>query len=178
MEPDDKLARALKTLWARLHDPIQLRAFLCGMLLLLWYAGGYGPFSAGIEETSRLRAAARKHLALAGEVEILRAQVNRFEGRLPRNTDPNEWVEYVLGGVRKYPLKLVSLTPIPVRSHGPYNLVGLRIDLEGAYPDLDGLLCWLETNERLFRIETIRIEPHRAGNGLIVMHLSLLGVMG
>jgi hypothetical protein len=178
MEPENKLARLVSAFWARMHDPIQLRAFLCGTLLLLWYACGYGQFATGIEEATRARAQENRHLGLASDIETLRAQVKRFQGRLPRNTDPNEWVEYVLGGIRKYPLKLVAMTPAPVRSHGPYNLVGLRIELEGAFPDLDRLLVWLESNERLFRIESIRVEPHRANNGVIVMQLFVLGVMG
>ncbi len=178
MEPEDKFRRVLNAIWARLHDPLQLRAFLCGTLLLLWYVGGYGHFAAGVEETTRATAREKRHLDLASDIETLRAQVERFDDRLPRNTDPNEWVEYVLGGIRKYPLKLVALTPAPVRSHGPYNLVALRIELEGAYPDLDRLLVWLESNERLFRVESIRIEPHRANNGVIVMQLFVLGVMG
>ena len=61
---------------------------------------------------------------------------------------------------------------------GPYKAIVLRIELEGAYADLHGFLGWLETNERLFRIDTVKIQPHRSGDGTLIMQLTVLGVMG
>ncbi|HMB06015.1 MAG TPA: GspMb/PilO family protein [Isosphaeraceae bacterium] len=110
--------------------------------------------------------------------DSVRAQVKRFQGRLPENTDPNEWVEYVLGGIRRYPIKLASLKPDTPRKHGPFNVVVLKIALEGAYPDLDKLIGWLESNDRLFRIDSVQLEPHRSSNGDMNMVLVVLGVMG
>jgi hypothetical protein len=178
MGPDNKLSRLLAMFLARMHDPLQLRAFLCGSLLLVWYVGIYRPLSGDIAEASRVRAREEKHLALVRDIEALRGQVARFQGRLPEGTDPNEWIEYVLGGIRKYPLKLVKLDPATPLKHGPYNLMVLRIELEGAFPDLEKLIRWLESNERLFRVEMVRIEPHISGNGVLIMQLSVLGVMG
>lgn len=147
-------------------------------MLLVWYAGVHGPFSRDIGQSLQARAHEEKHLALARDIEALRAQVKRFQGRLPENTDPNEWVEYVLGGIRRYPIKLASLKPDTPRKHGPFNVVVLKIVLEGPYPDLDKLIGWLESNDRLFRIDSVQLEPHRSSNGDMNMVLVVLGVMG
>jgi hypothetical protein len=84
----------------------------------------------------------------------------------------------VLSGVRNFPLKLVQLDADSSRDVGPYKAVVLRIEFEGAFPDMDAFLRWLESNERLFRIDTVKIAPHRSGNGLMFMQLTVLGVMG
>jgi hypothetical protein len=160
----------------RLHNPVQLRAFITALVLLGGYAGIYMPLSDGIQETTRKLAKEKKHLDLARDIEHLRAQYENFKHRVPDKSDSNEWVRYVLGGVRRFPLKLATLDSEPVRNVGPYKAVVLRIELEGAFLDMNGFLGWLETNERLFRIDAVRIQPHRSGNGL-VMQLTVLGVM-
>ena len=136
------------------------------------------PLSGEIEETSRKLASEKKRLDLARDIEHLRAQHKTIKHRLPEKSDTNEWVQYVLGGVRRFPLKLVTLDSDPLRHVGPYKAVVLRIELEGQFPDMNGFLGWLETNERLFRADSVRIQPHRSGNGTLVMQLTVLGVMG
>ncbi len=162
----------------RLHNPVQLRAIITGLVLLAGYAGIYMPLSDGIEETTRKLASEKKRLDLARDVEHLRAQYKNFKHRLPEKSDTNEWVQYVLVGVRRFPLKLATLDADPLRDVGPYKAVVLRIELEGAFPDMNRFLGWLETNERLLRIDAVRIQPHRSGNGTLVMQLTVLGVMG
>lgn len=162
----------------RLHNPVQLRALTTGLVLLIGYGAIYMPMSDQIESTSRTLAAETKRLDAAREIESLRAQYQKFKNRVPEKSDPNEWVEYVLGGVRRFPLKLVQWDSEPTREVGPYKAVALRLELEGAFPDMNGLLSWLETNERLFRVEMVRIQPHRSGNGTMVMQMTVLGITG
>jgi hypothetical protein len=161
-----------------LQDPVKLRTITTGIVLLVGYAAVYMPLSDQIETASRTLAAETKRLDAAREIESLRAQFQKFKDRLPEKSDPNEWVEYVLGGVRRFPLKLVQWDSEPMREVGPYKAVALRLEMEGAFPDMNGFLAWLETNERLFRIDLLRIQPHRSGNGTMVMQLTVLGVMG
>ena len=54
----------------------------------------------------------------------------------------------------------------------------LRIELEGRFLNLNALLRWLETNDRLCRVDLIRIVPHQKDNNLVKMQLTVLGVMG
>lgn len=162
----------------RLHNPGQLRALVTGSVLAAAYVGIYMPLGDQIEDTSRKLAAETKRLEVARDIEHLRTEYARFKHRLPEKSDTNEWVEYVLGGLRDFPLKLVQWDSEPTRELGPYKVVALRMELEGAFPDMNGFLAWLETNERLIRVDTVRIQPHRSGNGAMVMQLSVLGVMG
>jgi hypothetical protein len=178
MEIHDQKNPKAKQFLDRLHDPVQLRILTTGIVLLVAYAGVYMPLADQIEATSRTLAAETKRLDAAREIESLRSQYQKFKDRLPIKSDPNEWVEYILGGVRQFPLKLVTWDSEPVREVGPYKAVALRVELEGAFPDMNGFLNWLDTNERLFRVDLVRIQPHRSGNGTMVMQLTVLGVMG
>ena len=168
----------LQKLMRRLHDPKQLRALVTAIVLIAGYAGIYMPFSGAIEDTSKQVGARKKRLDLADEVERLRAQYKSFKSRLPEKKDTNEWVQYVLGGVRQFPAKLKSCEAAPTVQFGPYKAVVLRIELEGQFPELNSILIWLETNQRLFRIDSVRIQPHLSGNGMLVMNLTVLGAMG
>jgi Tfp pilus assembly protein PilO len=162
----------------RLRDPVQLRIFLTCTVLLAGYGAIYMPLADRIEASSRQLAAETKQLDLAREIENLRSQYEKFKKRVPEKSDAKEWVQYVLDGIRRFPLKLVTFDSEPLKEVGPYKAIALRIELEGTFPDMNGFLAWLETNDRLFRIDQVRIQPHRSGNGTMVMQLNVLGVMG
>jgi Tfp pilus assembly protein PilO len=146
--------------------------------VLFGYLVIYLPLSNETVEAAAQLELAQKRLALARDIERLRTQHNSFKKRLPQKTDANEWVKYMLDGIRTYPLKLVALDPRPTQEIGPYKAVVLRIELEGDFQDLHAFLCWLEGNDRLFRIEGIALAPHRQSKGVLSMQLTVLGVMG
>jgi hypothetical protein len=173
-----RLGPLLKDLRARLKDPLQLRFFVGGGLALAWYAGVYLPASAGIEEAAREKSAATAHAAAAREIQALRAEIARFKDRLPRGTDPNEWVEYVLAGLRERPVRLLKLEPKGVRKHGPFSVVILQIELAGKFADLDAALAWIEDNPRLFRVDSASIDKGRGVDRDLILRLTVLGVMG
>jgi len=168
----------LKRLLEQLRDPARLRMVTAGLTLLIGYAGIYMPLSRRIDQTSRNLQRECKRQEMANDVEFLRAQVEKFQDRLPENTDTNEWVQYVLNGIRKFPLKLVTLDSDSPRRCGPYDAVVLHVDLEGDFHDLDALLHWLEANQRLFRVESVAIAPASDRTDKLAMRLTLLGVKG
>ncbi len=178
MEAKKKQGSSKANLLEHLYNPTKLRTLATGFMLLIGYVGIYMPLSGGMETISRERTKERKRLELATEVEHLRVQFNSFKKRLPKTRDPNEWVQYVLSGVRKYPLKLSKLDSEDSKDMGPYKLVVLRIELEGVFKDMDSYLNWLETTERLIRVDSVKLAPHRSGKGILVMQLVILGVMG
>jgi Tfp pilus assembly protein PilO len=165
-------------LLARLHDPLQLRIVLTVLVVAVGYLGIYMPLSGEINETCRKLAAEEHRLELARSIEHLRQQFHNLEGRLTEQTDSKEWVNYVLEGIRALPLKLIALDCDAPRELGPYKAVVLRIELEGRFADLDAFLCWLESNQRLFRTDSMRLVPARAGKDAQLMQLTVLGVMG
>ena len=170
-------AKDKKDLWSRLRDPTQLRMFLTSLVLSIGYLAVFSPLSGSIDESRRQLKAENKRLEVASEIESLREQYLSFKDRLPDKSDTNEWVKYILAGIRQFPVKLVVLDPEEVRKLGPYQVVVLKIDLEGSLKDMNDFLKWLETNERIIRIDNMNIVPNqRKGTGL-GMRLTLLGVM-
>ncbi len=167
-----------RKLFEQLHDPFRLRMLLTGVVLAIGYAGIYMPLADRIEGTARQLREGQKLQDLANEVDFLQAQVERFKARLPRQTDTNEWVNYVLDGTRRFPLKLIHLDSDPERRLGPYQAVVLHVKLEGSYRDLDSFLHWLESNERLFRVESAGVTSARCRDGNLVMQLTVLGMKG
>ena len=151
----------------RLHDPTQLRAVVTATVLLAAYAGIYAPLSGKIADATAEINRQQRLCQLASDVEHLRAQYKSFVDRLPKQSDSKEWVQYLLGGIRRFPLRLTALDCDPPRDVGPYKAVVLRVELEGAFFDMDALLRWLESNHRLLRIDSVRIcavaqQPERA----------------
>jgi Tfp pilus assembly protein PilO len=175
-------ATGLKTdlceLLEKLRDPIRLRILTTGVMLLVGYAGIYLPLSGRIEETSRELSNQCRRQKLAHDVDCLRAQVQKFQDRLPANSDTNQWVQYVLEGIRQFPLKLNNLDSHSPERLGPYEAVSLSVDVEGEFHQLDAFLHWLETNPRLFRIDSAKIAPSRNEEDRLTMQLTLLGLKG
>jgi hypothetical protein len=95
---------------------------------------------------------------------------------LPRDVDTNEWVQYLLGGIRQFPVKLVSLDPDGTGQIGPFKVAVMRVEMEGQFKDLGEFLQWLALNQRLFRVSTIRLAPGRDDDGLLSLQLTLTGV--
>ena len=167
--------RSLKKLAERLHDPLQFRIFVTVVMLAIGYAGVYMPLSERIEKTTRKLRRAKEYQHLVEEIQDLKAEVERVSARLPKNTDTNEWAQYVFGGIRKLPVKLVKMDSDDPRRVGPFYAVVLKVQLQGDYEDLEAFLKWIETNERLFRVDTIAVSPARGSNRL-EMNVKLLGL--
>jgi Tfp pilus assembly protein PilO len=168
----------LKKLVERLHDPFQLRLFLAAVAVVVGYAGIYVPLASRIEKTSQKLASQQKRKQLAADIEHLRAEVEVLNTRLPENTDTNEWVQYVLDGVRETPLKLNNLDSDAPQRVGPYEAIVLHLELQGAFGDLDAFLDWVESNQRLFRVDSARIAPPTSHSDQLLMQLTLLGLKG
>jgi Tfp pilus assembly protein PilO len=162
---------------AWLRDPMQMRVVVTGIVLTAGYLFVYSPLSAGIDETARKLESEKKRLETACEIECLRAQYKRFKDRLPEKSDVNDWVQYVLDGVRTLPLNLVSLDPGPIREIGPYKVVMLKLDMTGSLADMHQFLHWLETRDRLIRVDSISIQRAQKKEGMLHMKLVVLGVI-
>ena len=163
----------------RLHDPTQLRVVLMGTVLAIGYGAIYMPLDKNIAETTRKLHDCQKRLILAGEVDHLRKQYRQVEKRIPQQADWIEWMQYVENRIRQSHIRLESLNPGPQQNLGTYQVVTLKIRLFGSFADLDKFLCWLESNDRLFRVDTVDMSPGTGDSGGdIGMDLTILGLMG
>ena len=85
----------LKTqLIERLHDPLQLRILVIGVLLLVGYMGVYTPLSEQIAATTQKIRKEQKLAELANDLEQLQTQCNSFAKRLPQQADSKEWMPW------------------------------------------------------------------------------------
>ena len=177
MPADDKKEKGgLAKLIERLHDPVQLRVFITGIMVVVGYMGIYSQLSEWIEESTRELSRLHKRQGLAKEIEFLRCQLGKFDGRLAENADPNEWAQYLIDNIRKFPLRLLSFRPESPRPVGPYTALVFDVTLAGEkIRDLDSFVHWVETNKRLLRVDSLRIAPTPEGRELI-MNLRLLGI--
>ena len=178
MESPEQKPGLQARLVARLHEPIPLRLALGVALLASWYSLGYTQMSSRIADTAVKLDGDRKRLALATEVESLRAEEGEFEDRLPPREDPNEFLQYVLAGIRSFPLKLGSLNPEKPREAPPFEVASVRVELEGKFEDIDSFLRWVETDKRLLRVDGLTMGPDQREAGTLRVQLSVLGLMG
>ena len=143
----------------RLHDPLQLRLCVLAVVLAVGYGAVYSPLSDQIALTTRKIARDQHLLDLAVTMEHLQKHYHAFADRVPPQSDSKEWGQYVLEGIRQYPLRLSKLDCREPQQLGPYKAVVLQIELEGSFLDLNKFLLWLESNHRLLRADQIKIMP-------------------
>jgi len=162
-----------------MRNPLQLRAAVLAAVLAVGYGFVYLPLNNKIDATTKRLNDSRNQLKLADEVEQLRKQFRQIEKRLPRETDANEWMEYVLNGIRRSPLKLESFSPGTVQALGVYQVISLNIKLTGSLEEVGNFVQWLESNERLFRVDALRLSPMNVdGEECVGLDITVLGVIG
>ena len=97
-ESGDRRAGLKAQLLERLHDPLQLRILVIGVVLLGGYVGVYMPLGDHIATTTQMISRERKLAELAESLEQLQTQCRAFAKRLPQQTDSKEWTEYMHEG--------------------------------------------------------------------------------
>lgn len=158
-----KPSKLLATLTNLVHSPAKLRALLTVLLLGGWYVGFATPRIEEIDTTSRQLGKERSRLELAKQVEHLRKQVARFQERIPATPDASEWMQYMLSGLRRFELKVSTLDTNSLKDAGPYKVVVMRLDVEGSFREVDRFLRWVETNQRLLRVDSLSLTPQKQG---------------
>lgn len=161
-----------------LDSPLRVRVLVLAVAVLVGYLGVYLPLGGQVDALTAGLAAEQKRSELARTVSGLRTEVASFRSRLQAKPDALEWGAYVRGGIDRYPLRLTNFEPKAVRDVGPYKAVVLYLHLEGRFVDLCAYLHWLETNDRLMRVDSLEMRPHQSTPGVLVMKLTVLGVMG
>ena len=157
---------------------MQLRIFVTATVLLVAYTCMYSPLSGKIADATAEINRQQKLCQLASDVEHLRAQYQGFVDRLPTQSDSKEWVQYLLDGIRRFPLRLTDAGLRPGAGRGP--LQGCR----AAGRTGGGLF----RHRRLAPLAGIESPPapHRfrehlalaRNKDILIVQLTLLGMMG
>ncbi len=169
------LARVVRLL----QNPIQFRVVSTVAMLGIWYGAFAMPLTDEIDDITRRATRESKRLALASEVEHLREQVGQFNDRLPKNTDPNEWIHFMLEGVRKFPrVEVKQIDPDGFKDVGPLKGLVMKLEVEGRFTDLDAFMRWVEGNPRMFRVSYLKMEPLRSSQNRMTVQMVIIGLMG
>ena len=166
-----------------LRSPFKLRALVGVTLLGTWYFVLYQPIVAQTSTMTQQLGTERKRLELATTIEDLQLLTRRFQEKVTQSSDQNEVVQYLMGGIRQRPIKLVSLVPKSTSELGDYKLVQVAISVEGSYTNMEALLRWIEADPHLFRIEQFGFELARTQSksepdGLYSLNLTVVGIFG
>ncbi|SIO12658.1 hypothetical protein SAMN05444166_2593 [Singulisphaera sp. GP187] len=166
-----------------LRSPFKLRAVVGATLLGTWYFVLYQPIVAQISTMTQRLNTDRKRLELATTIEDLQLLTRRFQEKVTQSSDQNEVVQYLMGGIRQRPIKLVSLVPMSTSELGDYRLVQVSISVEGSYTNMEALMRWIEADPHLFRIEQFqfglaRTQSTSKPDGLYSLNLTVVGIFG
>ena len=72
-------------------------------------------------------------------------------------------------------MKLVDLKPLKTKDLGPFEAIGLQLQFEASYEDLDAFLAWVDTDRRLLRVDSLKVDPTKAP-GRLAVQLDLLSL--
>ncbi len=167
---------AKSKLLEQLHDPVRLRVCVIAAVLAAGYVAIYSPMYGKIVDTTKELKREKNMLALATKMEGLQKQYDKFKDRIPEQTDSKEWVQYMLDGIRRFPLELARFDCREPSQVGPYQAITLKIELEGSFMNMDKFLRWLETNPRLLRVDEMTVAPARSEDADNVLRLTILGL--
>ncbi len=143
----------------QIRQPLKLRLLLCSAIITGWYVLFFSPLSEQTAATTAKIIKDRKRVAASRQIEQLKKAMAPYKGRVLAGADLNELMQHVIARTRSSPLKLIDLKPEKSKDLGPYETLGLKLTLEGRFAEIDEFLKWVETDQRLLRIDTIKLDP-------------------
>ena len=170
----EKLLHYRKVATEFLSDPVKLRLTTIAGVVAVALVGGYMPLSKRIRETQKRLADERDRNEQITDVEKLQKQAEAYRGRISRGADTNEWVQYILGGLGQFSVKLRNMESREPKRVGPYRTVTLEMEIEGAYPQLRAFVEWLEQSDRLLRVDSVRFERNARS---LLLKMVVLGLV-
>ncbi len=165
-----------QTILRQLRHPLKLRLLLSMTIIVGWYLLFFSPLTEETTASSARLVSERKRVATSREIERLKKSMMPYHDRIPAAADPHELMQHVIARTRSSPLKVIDLKPEKSKSFGPYETVGLKLTLEGRFAEIDEFLKWVETDQRLLRIETIKLDPTNKDPGRLIAQVVLLSL--
>jgi Tfp pilus assembly protein PilO len=143
----------------QLRHPLKLRLLLCVGSMAAWYVVFFSSLSDDTAAATARISRERARVATARQIEQLKKSMAPFKGRVLAGADISELMNHVIIHMRTSPLKLLDLKPEKSKDLGPFEALGLKLALEGRYSEIDDFLKWVETDQRLLRIDAIKLDP-------------------
>jgi len=172
--PDKAKLLSKSQIAALIGDPIKMRLAVVFAVAALGVGGIYYPFSDQIAGKRAAMETEKNRLETVQQVDSLRRDVAEFRSRIGKQSDSNEWVQYLLDGSRKIGVQLRGMEIKEPRKVGPYVAVSLQLEVQGTYPQLRSFVEWLDQSDRLLRVESLRLEKTP---NVILMKIYVLGIV-
>jgi len=157
-----------------LGDPVKMRLAIVFVAAALAVGAVYMPLCGRIDEARLTASAEKKRTEAIQGVETLWAEANSYRPRIGETSDTNDWVQYLLAGSRRIPVRLRDMQSREPVKVGPYKAIVFTLEVEGTFAQLKQFTEWLEQSERLLRIDNLRME--RLPNALM-MRIQVLGLV-
>ncbi|NLF08651.1 MAG: hypothetical protein GX594_11845 [Pirellulaceae bacterium] len=161
-----------------LHDPVILRLCVIAAMTAIGYFAVYAPLQEKNAATSIKLKKDQNLLELGADLESLVANYSKFKDRIPEQTDSKEWAQYILDGLRGFPVELSTLDCSGTAKLGPYRTMVLKVNMEGPFREIDNCIRWLETNKRLLWIEEFALTPSKDANNYVTIKMTIVGLSG
>src|SRR5690349_8890462 len=166
-----------KNKWAeRLRGRARMAVAVIGGLFMLGFLGVSRPLGQRIDDANTRLSKAEARAQLAGELAGLRRQASAYNKKLSRGVDLNDWTNYLLGGIRTQRVKLIRMDPKDVVTLGPCKIITWAVEMEGDFKSLAKIVEWIETGQRLMRIDRLIMQSPGGGGGVLVMSMTLRGL--
>ena len=160
----------------QLRQPLKLRLLLCFAIITGWYFLFFSPLSEQTTANTAKIVMERKRVATARQIEQLKKAMVPYQGCIPAGADLAELIRHLIDHMRSSPLKLLDLKPEKPKDLGPYETLGLQLTLEGRFAEIDEFLRWVETDQRLLRIDKIKLDPTRKDPNRLAAQIVLLSL--
>ena len=159
-----------------LRNPTKLRLLLCITIIGGWYAIFFAPLSEEMAETRALIDKDRKRVTVAHAIDQLKTKLARFQKLIPVGGDANEMRRHVTDHIRTTPLNLIDVKPGKAKVVGPFDAPVLSLSVEGKYKDIDELLAWVENDDRLLRVDALKLGPVAKNPSYLLANLMVVGL--
>ncbi len=156
-KPQSSLGRLL-VLAERLRSPGKMAVAVIGGILAAAVFLGYMPAEESARVTRLRLDKAQKRADLGDALATLRSEHKLYTKLVPKGVSETEWTDYLQSGVGKCNVRLVLMEPKPSLTLGPCEALTWAIEVEGSYDSLCEYVRWLESGERLLRIDRVAVE--------------------
>lgn len=119
------------------------------------------------------RARAQNLPLIEAEVEQLRTRLERFDKKLPKKPDMDQFMREITRVSEESSLKKVSVQPGSPKRSDLFSEMPIVLNFTGEFPSVVKFLSQTEDMQRLTRVRSLAIKSRDAGNGTVEVDVSM-----
>jgi len=119
------------------------------------------------------RARAQNLPLIEAEVEQLRTRLERFDKKLPKKPDMDQFMREITRVSEQASLKKVSVQPGSPKRSDLFSEMPIALNFTGDFPSVVNFLSQTEEMQRLTRVRSLAIKSRDAQNGTVEVDVSM-----